>query len=81
MMSVHDITDTRRRAAAILSGKKLRMLEDAGLIVVEESGLRRVLEALERAPWPRDVDHDGYWSWYERELDPAMAEVGRILRR
>lgn len=43
-MSLDDITDVRQKAAVILSGRKLQMLEEAGLAVVE----RRRLEALER---------------------------------
>ncbi|SFU39771.1 hypothetical protein [Alicyclobacillus macrosporangiidus] len=42
--TVDDIRDVRQRAAAILSGHKLRQLEEVGLAVVD----RRRLEALEK---------------------------------
>ncbi|SIS88664.1 hypothetical protein [Alicyclobacillus vulcanalis] len=41
---LNDIQDVRQRAAAILSGRKLQMLEEAGMTVVD----KRRLEALER---------------------------------
>ncbi|MDI9261230.1 hypothetical protein [Alicyclobacillus sendaiensis] len=40
--SLDDIRDVRHRAAAILSGAKLRQLEEAGLTVVEERWFREV---------------------------------------
>lgn len=42
--ALNDIKDTRAKAAAIISGHKLDMLEQAGMTVVD----KRRLEALER---------------------------------
>lgn len=66
-MSVHDITDTRLKAAAILSGRKLQMLEDAGLVVMESTELERLrkIEAAAKeilANW--QMGRLKYWQLY-----------------
>jgi hypothetical protein len=48
MTSALDGLDTRHKAAAILGGAKLRMLEDAGLAVVDKQRLE-TLEQLYKA--------------------------------
>lgn len=79
-MSIHDIPTTRQKAAAILGGRKLQMLEEAGLMVVPVSLMKRMDLALQLAPWPSAIDNDLYTDWYEVTLSPVWSDVSGELR-
>ncbi|WP_304459228.1 hypothetical protein [Alicyclobacillus sendaiensis] len=70
-----DIRDVRQRAAAILSGRKLQMLEEAGLTVVEQSELERYrkVEAAAQeicANW--QMGRPNYWELYKEPPDEFL---------
>ena len=49
-------------------------------VFVEKSSVRRMLDAMRQAPWPRDVDHPAYTDWYERYWDRVTSDLEAMLR-
>jgi hypothetical protein len=84
MTSALDGLDTRAKAAAIISGRKLDMLEQAGMMVVE----RRKLEALERvaeeakeiANLPPDFEDPRWYCWTisNEDMEPLIKAVKEL---
>jgi hypothetical protein len=84
MTSTLDGLDARAKAAAILSGRKLQMLEDAGLTVVD----KRRLEALEElyrdvkelTQIPPRIDHPAWklWELDDKDMAVFVEDVQRV---
>lgn len=92
--TLDDIRDVRQRAAAILSGAKLRQLEDAGLTVVSQEGwqkqqlvvaaMREALELVLRGARHESCkfsDDDPDPTWNCCDWNGVVTEIEKVLKK